>query len=961
MSRTTTTEQRIIVIGSGAREHAWARTLLRTNSDPHRFTRKVYVCPGNSGMREEGIELLKLDALSPKFVTFCKSMRVDLVVVGPEQYLMSGVVDTLTQHNIICFGPKRAAARIEGSKLLCKQILAENNIPTAKYWVRPHMQEFLQKHSPQSIVIKASGLAAGKGVVLPSSYKEALNNPVVNGEYGSEWFVESRLEGQEVSLMAMCNGFECQLMPQAQDYKRIYDNDRGPNTGGMGAIAPVSVLSAEETQQVHAQMTQIVKQLNYRGILYAGLMKTTEGVFFLECNCRMGDPEAQVLLTLAQSDMYAMCRYSMLATAEAPSFPERLKWKTGTAVNIVLSHCEYPRNRLTLHTAMSNIPEKMEFLHGNVPISIFSGSMENLRGSFYTKGGRVASVCAHATGIGEWSRIHAIQTAYDYAAKHIDYAGKFYRRDIGRYWLPQQMAHTVHIAVLGSTRGSSLRPILDQIKNQQLNVKITVVLSNRKRSQLLDVARENGIPAIYLPCKKNDHKYDEKIVNLLRTFSVDALFLVGYMKIVSPTLIDEYASSIFNIHPSLLPKYAGGMDISVHEAVIQNKEKWTGCTLHHVTSDVDGGTIVDQRQLRVQTTNPIELKQQVQQLESECIAQCLRNLSFRPLTYKIAGVNIDTSNAFVNHLAQTTSISTQHFGAVFSIDNAEAVATRSCFRQNKSVVPSRRFAATTDGVGTKIELAIALHKMDTIGIDLVAMSVNDLYAQGVQPLYFLDYLALDRIHLDVVKELVSGVQAGCQEASCELIGGETAEMRDVYRQGKCDMAGFALGEELCSSNPFPRTIQAGYFVYGLPSSGFHSNGYTLVRRLLDRYSRKVSKEEYETIAHQCLKPTRIYHEIPQLMSDLGDNLRSMAHITGGGLLDNVSRMLPQTHTLRCKFHDWTFPALFKWAQKEAQLSCAEMLSTFNCGYGFVCILKSPLPPSSPWQGILREIGCIMDV
>lgn len=955
----TSVKQTIVVIGSGAREHAWAKTLLRTNSTPATVQRRVYVCPGNSGMREEGrIELLKIDALSDKFVQFCKALSVDLVVVGPEQYLMSGVVDRLSSAGIVCFGPERAAAKIEGSKLFCKDIFQAENIPTAPYWNRPCLEDFLQEHEPSSIVIKASGLAAGKGVVLPSTTEEVLDNPVVRGEYGPEWFIESRLFGEEVSVMAVCNGFECQLMPQAQDYKRVYDGDQGPNTGGMGAVAPVHVLTSTEESFVHQCLTRIVKRLQYRGILYAGLMKTSEGVFFLECNCRLGDPEAQVLLSLVESDLYEVCRQSMLATPDTPSYTRKIQWKSHTAVNIVLSHEAYPGYKLSLHTPVSAIPNLKE-LDSN--ISVFSGNIRNLKGQYFTTGGRVASVCACVPGTGPWQWSSAVQQAYDFAAKHIQYEGKFYRRDIGQKWLPQTMPHCVHIAVLGSTRGSSLLPILDKIRAHELNAKVSVVLSNRKSSQLLDVARSRGIPTVYLPCKRGDSEYDRKIIDILRTFPIDVVFLVGYMKIVSSILVDEFQGRMFNIHPSLLPKFAGGMDLDVHQQVIQAREQWTGCTLHYVSSRVDEGAILSQRQIQVNTENSQTLKQQVQALESECLEQCLKDMSHRPLTYKTAGVDIDKSDSIVDHIQHTTNIPTEHFGATFDLDlySRTHAGSGNCFRSLQNVHPLRRFAATTDGVGTKLEIASELGIYNTIGIDLVAMSVNDLYAQGVKPLYFLDYLALDHMDVDLVKNLLHGVQKGCEMASCDLIGGETAEMRDIYRHGKFDMAGFAFGEEICTSVPFPRSVKSGNILYGLQSSGFHSNGYTLVRRVLERLVKNGDRSERIEKLKACLTATRIYSEIPSMLEELGENLRAMAHITGGGITDNIARMLPRTGSVECKLHEWTFPPIFQWIQKEAQLSREDMLNTFNCGYGFVCILNSRLPSNSVWNGVLREIGYLV--
>jgi phosphoribosylformylglycinamidine cyclo-ligase len=246
----------------------------------------------------------------------------------------------------------------------------------------------------------------------------------------------------------------------------------------------------------------------------------------------------------------------------------------------------------------------------------------------------------------------------------------------------------------------------------------------------------------------------------------------------------------------------------------------------------------------------------------------------------------------------------------------------------------------TDGVGTKLKLAFELNKHDTIGQDLVAMSVNDILVQGAEPLFFLDYFACGKLDVDTGEAVVSGIAKGCELSGCALIGGETAEMPGMYPEGEYDLAGFAVGVAEKSKLITGQTIQPGDAVLGLASSGPHSNGYSLVRKLIEVSGADLAADFHgQPFGHALLAPTRIYVKpLLALMAEL--TVKGMAHITGGGLTENIPRVLPQGTAVALDVASLTLPPVFQWLQQAGNVSDAEMRRTFNCGIGMVVIVAA---------------------
>ena len=298
------------------------------------------------------------------------------------------------------------------------------------------------------------------------------------------------------------------------------------------------------------------------------------------------------------------------------------------------------------------------------------------------------------------------------------------------------------------------------------------------------------------------------------------------------------------------------------------------------------------------------------------------------LSYAKSGVNIKAADKFVKYISSRTSKIKKNvkskniggFGAITKIPNN---------LKNPYLVTS------TDGVGTKLEIANNLKKFDTIGIDLVAMSVNDLIVQGAKPLLFLDYISISKIDLKKLKSILNGIIKGCMIADCELAGGETAEMPGTYTQGKFDLAGFAVGLVEKKNILKKEKVKNGNIVLGVPSSGLHSNGFSLIRNILKRKKIILSKNKF--LKEELLRPTKIYvNEVLKLINK--KLLISCANITGGGLRDNLSRIIPRGKTAEINLKNIKTFKIFKWLKKSG-VSEQEMLKTFNCGIGFCLIVK----------------------
>ena len=304
-----------------------------------------------------------------------------------------------------------------------------------------------------------------------------------------------------------------------------------------------------------------------------------------------------------------------------------------------------------------------------------------------------------------------------------------------------------------------------------------------------------------------------------------------------------------------------------------------------------------------------------------------------PLTYRDAGVDIDAGDALVDRIKPMAARTMREgvlagiggFGALFEVPK----------RYKEPVLVSG-----TDGVGTKLKLAFDWQRHDTVGIDLVAMSVNDILVQGAEPLFFLDYFACGKLSVDVAAQVIGGIARGCELSGCALIGGETAEMPGMYPDGEYDLAGFAVGAAEKSKLIDGKSIRPGDVVLGLASSGAHSNGFSLLRKILQRADARPEQDFHgQPLGDVVMAPTHLYVKpVLAVLAQFEGQIKGLAHITGGGLLDNVPRILQKGLQAHLQRDAWQMPQLFSWLQQQGGVADAEMYRVFNCGIGMVAVV-----------------------
>ena len=416
---------KVLIVGSGGREHAIAWAIRKTNSE----NLHIYVAPGNAGTlpfaTNVNIQITEIVELA----TFAKENNIDLTIVGSETPLALGIVDIFTMNNLKIFGPSKNASQIESSKEFAKNIMNKANVPTADSITFDSYEEsikFLTGKTPP-FVIKANGLAAGKGVTIATSHEEAYEaldnclNKEIFGESGKTVLIEEFLEGKELSIFAFTDGNYVSPLIGACDYKRIYDNDLGPNTGGMGGYSPPYTFTSSLNQEINSTIiTPTIHEMAknntpFTGILYGGLILTNEGPKVIEYNCRFGDPEAEILLPLLDSNLFEICQ----AGAENSLNHSEIRWSPKSSVGIVLTSEGYPNEYETDKIiSIGNIQNNCTIFHNGTKID-----NEN---NLISSGGRVLTIVSTNTTV-ENARIDA----YD-AIKSVKFSNSHYRNDIAK-------------------------------------------------------------------------------------------------------------------------------------------------------------------------------------------------------------------------------------------------------------------------------------------------------------------------------------------------------------------------------------------------------------------------------------------------------------------------------------------------------------------------------------------------
>jgi len=421
----------ILVVGNGGREHALA---WKIGKSPR--ADRVFVAPGNAGTAEdaENVDIKSEDF--PRLIRFAKENKVELTIVGPEAPLTAGIVDAFEKAKLRVFGPSKAAAQLEGSKVFCKDLLHHANIPTADYKVFKDadraatyiIERYPEEHQTVPVVVKADGLASGKGVIVCSKRAEALAaigriaRDREFGDAGNRLVIEERLDGQEASVLAIIDGRTIVTLPPAQDHKPAYDGDKGPNTGGMGAYSPTPIVDDEKLRWIEEHIlvptVHAMKRSRnpFKGILYAGLMMTNQGPKVLEYNVRFGDPECQPLLMRLKSDIVDVLDATV--AGELDKFGG-LEWDSRPSVCVVMASEGYPGSYergkpIRGLTEAAKLPD----------VKVFHAGTATLDGQVVTNGGRVLGVTALGDSISDAKR-----RAYE-AVKCIRWEGAWCRKDI---------------------------------------------------------------------------------------------------------------------------------------------------------------------------------------------------------------------------------------------------------------------------------------------------------------------------------------------------------------------------------------------------------------------------------------------------------------------------------------------------------------------------------------------------
>ncbi|KAF7874968.1 hypothetical protein EAF04_002141 [Stromatinia cepivora] len=739
---------RILLVGNGGREHTLAWKLSQSPR-----VESIIAVPGNGGTancpKVSNDSSVKADDY-PGLVALAKKHNVNLVVPGPEAPLVDGIEDYFRAADIPCYGPSKLAARLEGSKAFSKDFMKKYNIPTAAYENFTNYEDarkYIDSIS-HNVVIKASGLAAGKGVIIPTSKEEAhqaLKDIMLDREFGDagdEVVIEEFLEGDELSILTFCDGYNMRSLPPAQDHKRIFDGDKGPNTGGMGCYAPTNIATKELIEEIERTVLEPTlrgmrkERTNFIGTLFTGLMITKDGPKTLEYNVRFGDPETQTLLPLLSAD--TDLAEIMLACTQGCLDEVGIKVDQKFSATVVVAAGGYPGSYA------KGTP--MEVKTPPVGSNIFHAGTVVKDGQLQTSGGRVIAAQAVAETLEQ-----AVKDAYT-TVDLIKFDKMFYRKDI--------------------------------------------------------------------------------------------------------------AHRAFRSTPA-------------------TKEA---------------------------------------------------------LTYASAGVSIDAGNEFVERIKKAVA-STRRPGADAEIGGFGGEVDQHIAGYSGAPI----MVGAIDGVGTKLMIAQSMNKHDTVGIDLVGMNVNDLVVQGAEPLMFLDYYGCSQLNLENAAAFVEGVAAGCKDANCALVGGETAEMPGMYQKDDYDAAGTAIGVmEKEYRLPKTENMAEGDILIGLASAGVHSNGFSLVRRILEReklaYTTTAPWDPSTTAGLSLLTPTRIY--VRSLLKVTKKHLlKGLAHITGGGLTENVPRMLPSHLAAEIDVATWQLPAVFKWLKSAGNVTASEMARTFNTGIGMVAVVS----------------------
>ncbi|XP_054719716.1 trifunctional purine biosynthetic protein adenosine-3-like [Uloborus diversus] len=531
-----------------------------------------------------------------------------------------------------------------------------------------------------------------------------------------------------------------------------------------------------------------------------------------------------------------------------------------------------------------------------------------------------------------------------------------------------------NIGVLASCDNNSLRALIKFTENSN-NIsaaKIKVVVSNTENNADIDFAQSIGIPVVVVNENTftSKQEYENAVHSVLEKYRAQIVCIDGSIN-VSDSFIGLWKGKLLKSYPTLVPAFDGA---DIYKQVLDMKVRITGCSICFVEPENKQGAIVEQAAISVDADDTIKvLREKILQLEQHVYTKALELVASGKVTYntesRVSRLDddshespfVDSNIAECIKLMQPLVEQTKRSGFVEKIGSSCGI-----FDLEAAGYQFPYLVSGTDGVGTKLKIAQICNKHDSIGIDLVAMCVNDILTHGAEPLFFMQCFDCGKANPDVVPKVVSGIVEGCKQANCSLIGSELSQVPDVYLYNKhgvanyenYDVVGYAEGA-LIKSNLLPKSdkIQEGDVVIGMESSGIHSNGFSLVRKLVElrnlRYKDPAPFDKSQTLGEALLVPTKIYVQSLLPLMKKGC-IKAAAHITGGGIVENIPRVLPATHRVVLDATKWTLPNVMRWIAKEGCITEKEMLKTFNCGIGMALIVSKDKVPEV--LAFLKESG-----
>uniref|UniRef100_A0A1B0FHK5 Trifunctional purine biosynthetic protein adenosine-3 n=2 Tax=Glossina morsitans morsitans TaxID=37546 RepID=A0A1B0FHK5_GLOMM len=1035
--------KQLLVIGNGGREHAICWKLSQSAQ-----VTKIYALPGNPGIALEkkcenvlGVNAKDFNAISK----WCLDKKIDMVIVGPEDPLAEGLADILQRAGIRCFGPGQNGAQIEADKKWAKDFMLRHKIPTARYETFTNTQkakEFIKSAPYRALVVKASGLAAGKGVVVAANTNEACQ--AVEQILGDKKFgcagetvvVEELLTGEEVSVLAFVDKNTVRIMLPAQDHKRLKDNDLGPNTGGMGAYCPCPLISAEALELVRTQVLEKAliglrsEGISYCGVLYAGMMLTPDGPKTLEFNCRFGDPETQVILPLLETDLFDV----MFACCNNTLKEIDLKWRNGvSAVGVVMASAGYPETSTkgciiegggaqfrsdiaqkafkTFFLPLFSQTTSLSYKDSGVDIDAGDALVQRIKvlsaGTTKRPG-----VLGGLGGFGGLFRLKELKYKNPVICEAVNGVGAKIQLSLA-HDMYEALGYDLFAMCANEVLESGAEPVafLDYIACGKLEVPVAaqIVKGISDGCRAANCALVGGetaeMPSVYEIGKYDIAGYCVGIIekgnelpkfdlyeegDLLVALPSSGLHCAGFNAILNYIKkfdIDLNKKSEFGDRNKTLAQQLAETSYIYVSNVLQLIHSKAIKAVAHITSGllIDVSRIIptnfevclDFNSLEIPEIFPwlaakLKLKPDTLLENLNCgvgmvmvvsktntnwreqlrDAVCLGTLKSRSSSPQVR----------VRNFAETLEKLTAKYGAIGSNELKEthhralqATLTQKSEARSETYKTQSGKRLTevpktftdpimimgTDGVGTKIKIAQQTKRNCSVGIDLVAMCVNDILCNGAEPYTFSSYYACGEVEEHMSSKIMDGVVEGSRQAGSSLIETHISEVPLLYKHDVYDLAGFSLGIAE-NSRTLPKTadIQPGDVLIGLPSSGVHSNGFSLVHAVMKVAGVGFSdKAPYSnaTFGEEFLKPTKIYVKAlaPILRQGL---IKAMAHITGGGLTENIPRVLRKDLAVHLNADNFTIPPVFAWLGMKGNITSAEMQRTYNCGLGMVLVV-----------------------